>query len=211
MNDTAHHAILFEGEGESGKIWVREYLEKQFSLTVKGNPDVHFIERERFTVKDAHLLKTEAYQAPFGAVNIFVIVCEMILREAQNALLKLFEEPAVNTHFVILIPNRHGLLPTVNSRLSFEGRVLGTLKEEDLAEKFLKCSIGERLSMLDTIVKDKERIKAREFLDALEVVLRKNGFKNNTSALKELTFIRTYLSDTASSLKMLMEHLAITM
>jgi hypothetical protein len=210
MHSNIHHAVVIEGEGETGKIWVHNHIEETFNLTIKTNPDVHFIERERFTIKDAHALKEQACQTPFGDVHIFVIVCETILREAQNALLKLFEEPASNTHFLILIPNKHSLLPTVISRLSFEGRIMGTLQEEVFAKEFLSATIGERLVMLNPIIKNKERVRARECLDAIEVQLESKGVRKHAFALKEIAFIRGYVSDSASSLKMLLEHLAVT-
>jgi hypothetical protein len=209
MSSKIHHAIVIEGDGESGKAWICDYIEEKFELRIKTNPDVHFIEHERFSIKDAHSLKEQACQTPFGNVHVFVIVCETILREAQNALLKLFEEPASNTYFLILIPNKHSLLPTVTSRLSYGGRVAGTLKEEEFAQRFLSGNIGERLEMLSPIIKDKERVRARECLDAIEFILRAQGVKKHAVALKEVAFIRGYVSDTASSLKMLLEHLAV--
>jgi len=205
-----HHAIVAEGEGDSGKDWVYTFIEEKLNMTTKANPDVHLIERDRFSVADARILKEQAYQTAFGSSQVFIIMCETVLREAQNALLKLFEEPAEGTHFILLVPNRHHLLPTVTSRLSYAGKIPKKLSELELAEQFLKGTISERVKLITPIVKDKDRKQARIFLDALEYTLH-TDIHANTSALKEVAFVRTYIGDNASSLKMLLEHLAVTL
>ena len=63
--------------------------------------------------------------------------------------------------------------------------------------------------MLQPILKDKDRAQARAFVDALEVTIHKKGVKEHEQALSEICLVRTYLRDTSSSLKMLLEHLAI--
>ncbi|HCC05639.1 TPA: hypothetical protein DEP58_05080 [Patescibacteria group bacterium] len=204
-----HHASLIEAERDTGLIWAHTYVEEELHLPLRGNPDIETIERDRYTIEDARNLTARANQSPLGNAQVFIIVCESILLEAQNALLKLFEEPAPHTHFVIILPTRKGLLPTIQSRLSYRGRLLSTPTEIPFAEKFLQTTIADRIAMLQPILKDKDRAQARAFVDALEVTIHKKGVKEHEQALSEICLVRTYLRDTSSSLKMLLEHLAI--
>lgn len=207
--DNHHHASLIESEREAGITWAHAYVEKELKLPLKGNPDVETILRDRYTIEDARLLTVRASQAPLGSAQVFIIVCESILLEAQNALLKLLEEPAPNTHFLLVLPTRKGLLPTVQSRLSYRGRLTSEPTETVFAEKFLQATIANRVAMLQPVLKDKDRAQARALVDAIEALLHKKGVREHARALKEVCFIKTYLRDTSSSLKMLLEHLAI--
>ena len=204
-----HHALLIEAERETGLAWARTYVEEELHLPLHGNPDIETIERERYTIDDARNLTARANQTPLGSAQVFIIVCESILLEAQNALLKLFEEPAPHTHFVLILPTRKGLLPTILSRLSYRGRLQSTPTEMLLAEKFLQTTVADRISILQPILKDKDRKQARAFIDALEATVHKKGVQKHEQSLSEICFVRTYLRDTSSSLKMLLEHLAV--
>lgn len=211
MNTLSHHAVVLEGEGESGKTWAKNYIQTTLRLSLEANPDVLFLEHERFSVAEARVLKERASQTPFGNSQVFVIMSEKILREAQNALLKLLEEPAKNTYFIIIVPSVQSLLSTVRSRLIYCGRVFEELREAQFAENFIHATIGERLRMLEPLVKNKERMKARNMLDALEKSLQTQPGTKYSRALKEIAFVRDYIADTSSSLKMLFEHLALTL
>jgi len=206
-----HHAVLIEAEHKEGILWAHRYVQEELGLQLHGNPDIETIEYERLTIDDTRQLATRANQSPFGNAQVFILVCESILLEAQNALLKLFEEPPLNTYFVIVIPTRKGLLPTIQSRLSYRGRITSAPTEIPIAEKFLQATIANRLAMLQPILKDKDRSQARALVDALEATLHKKGVTLHAQALAEIYFVRTYLRDTSSSLKMLLEHLAVVL
>lgn len=210
MDELTHHAVVLEGAGKSGVAWAKKYIQETLELEIEANPDILFIEQERFSIADARVLKERASQSPFGSAQVFIIISERILREAQNALLKLLEEPAPNTHFIIIVPSMKGLLSTVQSRLTYGGRVLEDLQEHVFAKAFIEASIGERVRMLEPLIKKKERTRARNIVDALEIQLHENGVQKNQQALQEVVFVRNYLADTSSSLKMLLEHLALT-
>ncbi len=211
MNTEIHHALVIEGDHSAGINWAKNYIVNTLHMNLRGNPDVNFIEVERYTIKNARDLKIRANKTPFGKSQVFIIQSESILHEAQNALLKLFEEPANNTYFLIVIPTLNGLLDTVRSRIQYGGRAFDKPKEIDFAQKFIKSTIGTRIKMLEPILKLKDRKNAREILDAVELQLHSDGVKKNAHTLKEIYFIRQYISNRSSSLKMLLEHLAISM
>jgi hypothetical protein len=210
MKKSPHHALVLEGAGSNAVTWAKEYIKENFNLSSEANPDVQFIVQERFTIDEARTLKERASQSPLGPIQVFVIVSERILREAQNALLKLLEEPALHTHFILIVPSVTGLLSTVRSRVTYGGRLLENLQEETFAKTFAEATIGERIQMLEPLIQSKNRVRARNVMDALEVYLHKQGVLEKRQALREITFVKNYLTDTSSSLKMLLEHIAYT-
>jgi len=205
-----HHAVLIEGEGDDALEMAKTHATDVVGLKTGPNPDLQIIYAEQYTIDDARELKQKASQIPIGEAQVFIIVAEGILNAAQNALLKLFEEPADNTYFVIVVPERNKLLPTMLSRLSFGGNVLDNTLDKTLADTFLQATIQERLKIIHPIIENKKRAEARRLLTAIENELHKHGVKEHSKALKELAFVRQYITDSSSSLKMLLEHLALT-
>ncbi|MBP9759747.1 MAG: hypothetical protein KBD24_00070 [Candidatus Pacebacteria bacterium] len=211
-----HHAIVYEGDRATALVRARAYVEEEIGIPYEANADVSVYVGEQYTIDEARELKTRAYQTPLGSAQVFVLAVRHLTHQAQNALLKLFEEPAHNTHFVLIVPSVEVLLPTVRSRMAYGGRVVGELVERDFAQKFLVASVPERLKMVQPLytgVKDPDkqavRTRARHIVDALEAILHED-VRANAVALKEIAFIRQYLGDTSSSLKMLLEHVVYT-
>ncbi len=209
MIATQHHAMVFEGSVEPCLIEARRFVETTFEIPWTGNPDVTVSRypEDAFGIKDARALKERASQAPFGPAQVFVIAFESITRPAQNALLKLLEEPGDATYFILVVPNTHILLSTVRSRLAYMGRHVAETETGE-ADAFLKGTPAERLAILQPIIKKGDRVQARRFCDALEVYLRSHGgVEKRAPALREVAFVRSYISDPSSSPKMLLEHL----
>jgi len=209
MNSYLHHAHVLEAESDIAHMVAKEHIKKHFELEITGNPDVEIIETEKFSIEQARQLKSRAYQSALHEKQVFILICSTILREAQNALLKLLEEPSAGTYFVIIIPSVHKLLPTVRSRLSFHTHHKTITKINDDAYIFETATIRERIEMMQPFIKDKDREGAQKFLNALEYHYYSKPEKN-FSALQEVSYAQKYLNDTSSSLKMLLEHVAIT-
>lgn len=86
------------------------------------SPDVIVIEREgdkkTLGVDAVRKIKDEAYIIPNDLdKKIFIVKdAERLTNQAQNALLKVFEEGPENVYFILLTPSPSKLLPTVRSR-----------------------------------------------------------------------------------------------
>jgi len=214
-----HHAVVFDGHRDGARDAALLYVREVLDVATNGNPDLVTSHYEQLTVDHARELKERSAQAPLTARQVFVLDIERITREAQNSLLKLFEEPSSTTHFLLVVPSVELLLPTVRSRLAYGGRFLSALEEQSLAESFLAATDPKAriklVQKLYTNVKDSEklavRIRARAVVDALETTLHARGVQTSAMQLRELVFVRRYLADTSSSLKMLMEHLVYTL
>ena len=117
-NLLSHHSSFLVG-GDSTHAWLISTLKDNHSVEAQGNPDFSDRKVETFTIDDARELKVAALMRPVADEGkIFVLQMNGITVEAQNALLKLLEEPPEYAHFFIIVPSAHLLLPTVKSRLS---------------------------------------------------------------------------------------------
>lgn len=217
-----HHAHVIEGVYDIVAPAITVAIAKHLGIGAQGNPDFIIQHYESFGVDEARFLKGAQARAGFGSSRkIFIIGTNSFTREAQNALLKTFEEPTEGTHFFIILPRAEALLPTLLSRVLV---VSGNIANEDdakaLAEKFIDASLEERFKIAKKLAEKKpgetvDRELFRRMIDHLERILytRTAGKRDNATAsiFREIFQTKTYLSDRGSSPKMLLEHLAVVM
>ena len=122
------HALILEGADGSGKTSVAlsaaAALDPDYADKIKRlqSPDVtiHTAEEGKKSIGIAVIrdLKSKAFIKPQElSVRIFIIdEASTMTTEAQNALLKILEEPPKNVYFLLLCDNASALLPTVRSR-----------------------------------------------------------------------------------------------
>src|SRR3989344_1690986 len=128
-SDQLHHAYFFVAhkvEEEVEKL--KHFLEEHVGVKTVGNPDVTHHQFKTLTIDDARALATSSERKSFGldmsrvpldieqSRKIFIIEVDFITEEAQNSLLKVFEEPTAGTHFFIISP-QDILLSTLRSRM----------------------------------------------------------------------------------------------
>jgi len=222
-----HHAYLIEGDREEIVPELLKFI-KSLGIKTSGNPDFYHISVDSFKIEDARNLKSMEYEKSFSTgKKIFLISANNFLLEAQNTLLKIFEEPIENTHFFIIVPNADILLKTLISRfylIRTKTELKNELKE---AEKFLAMSLKNRIDFIkellaeaekedETVLTDSSRSKALKFLNALESVLvSKMPFDKNMSRgifdtnFQHIFKVREYLNQPGSSAKSLMESVAL--
>jgi len=220
-----HHAYCVVGETEQAFPRIERFLKSQLDFLVKGNPDFWRGEYETFGIDEARQLKEASARRALGARKVFILAARGLTSEAQNALLKTFEEPAGNTLFFLVVPSAETLFPTMRSRLQL---VFVEPKSETAASdarQFLAETVPARLArvqaMLAALEKEKKekedsdeplREKARifAFVDAVERAAAKN-IKAHPGALEEILGVKKYMRDRAPSLKLLLEHLALVL
>ena len=229
-------------EGRSDEI-VPE-IEKFFeSLGIKtlGNPDFCRIIIDNFKIDEAFALRARSGDKSFSAINakkIFLICVNNFSLDAQNVLLKMFEEPIENTHFFLIVPDTNALLKTFVSRFYLISPKTVFGEELKLAEKFITMSLPQRIDFLKEFLpkKDEENkeeinvesnnVKALKFLNALEFLLHSklvNNFSGLTLpgvgsgttvqnslqvCLQHFFKVREFLRMPGSSVKTLMESVA---
>ncbi len=176
---------------------------------VDGDPDISIQEHDGFSIADARELKARASQRGLSHEPIYIIAVATILHEAQNALLKLFEEPPAGASFILCVPSLDVLLPTVRSRA-----IILDAPESELAEvapSFLYMTLTERLKEVERLVKEKDRPSAARLLESCERSLARRHDPALASHLTRLIETRRYLASPSSSLKQLLEFAAITL
>lgn len=228
-----HHAYIIEGLKEEIEPILLSALKRHIGMIVQGNPDLTILEYQSLGINESRDLSLRQSRAGFGGLGagkeshpsrkIFIVSAESFTHEAQNALLKTFEEPTLHTHFFIIVPSLHIILPTLISRVVLVRRGnLSSNKDDalDFAEKFLNTSsLAERFASIKKLTETRkdeivDREKIRRILDHLERILytrfageKKGGEQSNI--FREIYQTKTYLADRGSSPKMLLEHLAM--
>ncbi|HEV3245538.1 MAG TPA: hypothetical protein VG102_04235 [Candidatus Paceibacterota bacterium] len=192
---------------------VFELLKKE-GVDPRGNPDVYVQEYASFGVEEAReLARRASARAVASSRRVFIIVTPTMTGEAQNALLKTFEEPAGDALFFVVVPSPQMLLPTLRSR----GQVLVLdSSEEELSidpRQFLKAKREKRVEMLKPLLDkgedDKRDVAASiQFLAALERELSRAPAANEES-IRAVYRARKYIGDKGSLGKALLEQVAL--
>jgi hypothetical protein len=192
-----HHASLLIG---SPKLALA-YVESKWGV-LKGSPDYFPWEGDTFGIAEARRLSERAAQKAFGPRKVFFIAPETITPEAQNALLKTFEEPGEETYFFLVLRDGAVVIPTLRSRM--QTTVLQKEEVENDVEKFLAMPLKKRLNFAKDFADDEENLSA--FLDALLFTLRRKG--RPALALSPVYHMRLVSDQRAASPRLVLEHLS---
>lgn len=137
-------------------------------------------EKDEFQIEQANKTLKEAYIASNETKYLFL--CGATFRvEAQNALLKILEEPPKNIVFILLVSSKNSLLPTIYSRLPYKN--LKKVVEKDDIELNIK-----KLDLKDiyTFIKNNQKITKDEAINIVETILIKANKENIKLNQKEL-------------------------
>ncbi len=163
------HALLIEGEAGLGKKTLARFIAKAVLcgaevtpcldcktchlIEVGNHPDCQTIEPDGAAIKVDQIrkLRSEAYLSPLSADGrVFIInQAHTMNPNAQNALLKVLEEPPAGVVFVLLAKNASLLLETIRSR-----SVCLTLSPVALDE----VGFGKVAQLADVSLSDAERL-----------------------------------------------------
>jgi len=92
---------------------------------------VSFVEDGEFKIEHAKAVINESYISE-SQTKYIVLGAKSFNTISQNALLKVLEEPPRNIEFIIIVPTKANLLPTVRSRLPIiQGDVTHAVQEID--------------------------------------------------------------------------------
>ena len=148
--------ILITGEMEERSREIEESLRPQRCVMFM---------RDDFKIEDAKEVIAEAYRSE-EKTKTLILGAKSFTVPAQNALLKILEEPPRNIVFILLAPNKSTFLPTVRSRLSL------TQEHHPLSHETLPVSLKNLdLSGLFTFVKEHDRLKKHEAKGLIEQLM----------------------------------------
>jgi DNA polymerase III delta prime subunit len=206
--ENLHHAYFIEGEKSAILAELEAFLKESLEISRHGNPDVHYGEHESFGIDEGRALQEMQSMRPvMGDRKIFIIHVTAITSEAQNSLLKVFEEPTPGTHFFIISSSQRILLPTLRSRMVVISHAsLGKTDMKGEARKFIPMSPKARLEFVAPYIEEKDKAKAEDFLQAVVGELHR---EKKLDAIKEILTLIRYLKDRSPSLKLILERIAL--
>ncbi len=169
------HALIFESSSE--EIRLKAALELAKAVLCKGNlkpcgvcssciktdsgnhPDIHIISKSAdsavIKIDAVREIRSKALLLPNdGTKSVFIInEAQLMNANAQNALLKIFEEPQSHVLFILTCPSKSSLLETVISRATSY-----SIGEEITTEKSEKTELlGEKANgLLSCFIKENE-------------------------------------------------------
>lgn len=212
MTIFSHHAYILHGDHESRRTHLFDLFLKE-GIKRENNPDIFVHSTDTMSVEEARMIAERQLRKAVLGRKIFIIEFSHMTHEAQNALLKVFEEPTPETHFFLITEHGHALLPTLRSRLSefeVEGET-GMVPFIGEAKTFLQQTISERFTFLEPYIEEKNKDMAIAFVDALESVIHDKSSEDLNSVaefLKDLEQFRSYLHDRSPSVKLILEYIA---
>lgn len=186
-DNTIPHAILIEGDAGTGRYTLARHIAaaavcgddnapcgncRNCKLSLGGNhPDIIFVkpeeDKKNISVAQVRSLRADAFiKSHMGGKKVIIISpAERMNEQAQNALLKVLEEPPKNVIFILITENSAMMLETIISRCvllslsppNFEEGMayLKAATDFDVANisdalKASRCNIGLALNLLQS-------------------------------------------------------------
>lgn len=170
---------------ENSTILIVDDIQKKLDELIKfySIHDVRIIkneEKDEFLIAQANEAIKEAYISSNSVKYLFL--CGTTFRtEAQNSLLKLFEEPPKNIVFIILTTSKSSILPTIYSRISYKN-----LRKNNF-DRSMEMDF-HRLDLKDIykFLKDNQRIsksEAKQIVETILFTLKKQKIRLNAKQL----------------------------
>ena len=122
---------------------------------------------ENFKIEQAKEVTKEAYISEAERKYIIIAAYEFTT-VAQNALLKILEEPPHNISFIILSPSKSNLLATVRSRLPLVHK-----KESKESQQLSLCLSKLDYATLFAFLKEHARIDKKRAKELVEAIFKK--------------------------------------
>ena len=220
-----YHSYIVEGDPDITVLSLRDILEERGDID-KNSSDVLCQVYDSFTIDDSKIIKEwHSEKRTINKKRICIIGTKFINHDAERTLLKLLEEPQVNTHFFIIVPNSLMLLDTIVSRthvVKINPTInLGFKKS---AEEFFKSTPKSRIELVSEMIEEHKdndgsgglRFSATRLINDLEGIIYSQFRldKNNPDIkfkLNELNKARDYLSLPGASVKMILEHVSLVL
>lgn len=201
---TLSHALIFEGSDAFSRLTASKELAMAILCTEENkpcrvcpsckktangtHPDVHVLKKDEksnmIKVDPIRDLKKKASVLPNeGSKSIFIIdSAELMNPQAQNALLKIFEEPSAHLLFILCCSTKSSLLDTIISRATvyslgeekYDTDDKNAEKANALAQELVFCLAEENevafLKKIAPLQKDKELFRLT--LKSLKLIIR---------------------------------------
>ena len=201
-----HHANLLVGAPEEAESYLRSLCDS-LGVELANNPDFFAFRTETFGIDEARKLRLLSTRKSITGRKIFLITPMRLTLEAQNALLKTFEDPSPDTLFFLAVREEALIVPTLRSRMQairIHGNNASMSAE---AEKFLSLSIKNRLLFAKSFADAEKNLSV--FLDDLLCLLRKRS--GMQKSLEKVYNIKRSIGDSITIPRLVLEHLSLVL
>ncbi len=218
MNIGNHHAYVIEGDREMALETLRDYLKDFYKFSTYSHPDIFEFHFPNFLVENSREIKETDIKSPFQfETKTIIISFDSVTREAQNALLKVLEDPSPTSRFFIVTNSSEILLPTILSRVEVvRHESYDKIKSQIDVKKFVQDSKAQRLETVGKIIKkisDEELSKEEvgNFLKSLKMYLEEELIegRGNAEMLKTVLNALIFSRDKSASAKLLLERVSL--
>ena len=206
MPTSLHHANLLIGTLEEAESYLNLYYQ-DLDIKIANNPDFFYFRNEVFGIDEARQLSLLSTRKPLTKRKIFFIVPMRITLEAQNALLKTFEDPAPDTTFFLVTREEALIVPTLLSRMQTTRLLRSTSLQSTEAEDFLSSSLKNRLAFAKKFTDEERNLSV--FLDNLLLLLRRKGGLEHL--LEKVYTLRLLTNNSNTTPRLVMEHLSLVL
>ncbi len=186
---TFAHAYIFSGQEMIGKRTFALELVKKINKAIT-DPDVLIVqpaeEESSITIESIRDLKNFLSLSPYGIGFKFVVINDAHLMgiEAQNAILKILEEPSPSSKLLLITHNPQQLLQTIFSRcqeILFTPHVPATLAKvfegsslTEPQQQFLISFVHGRIGLLKNMLADNSFKDIRSHAEEITALLKNN-------------------------------------
>lgn len=224
LPDQLYHTYIIGGDPMLSAPIVRDFLIRRGDIASQNSGEMLYQIYDSLSVDDSTFLKGWHSEGNVSeGKRICIIGAKAINREAENALLKMFEEPKEGTHFFMIVPEPEILTQTILSRAHVMRMDSETKNDNTRARTFLKAVPAERFVIIENLIKSHKddetsggvRYEALQLLCDVEHIVYEEKFLKNKNdvhthkLLEEIGMLRGYLGLPGSSVKMILEHFAL--
>lgn len=137
-------------------------------------------EKKNITISQIRALKSQIFQKPFILKYRLVIIksFDSATQEAQNALLKILEEPPPHAIIVLEAQNKHLILPTILSRVVTKQPLSSSDATSNRRTEDESSFLKEEKDVVNLLEKVSEVENPQEWLDKQILLLHKALIKN---------------------------------
>ena len=206
MSRNPHHANLLIGTPERAELYLRRLCD-DLGIELANNPDFFAFRTETFGINEARVLKLLSARKAVTPRKIFFIASTRLTLEAQNALLKTFEDPFPDTFFFLVTREESLVVPTLRSRMQTIHIHGGDASVGVEAEKFLSLPIRDRLLFAKSFADEEKNLSV--FLDDLLCLLKKQS--GARKSLEKVYNIRRSIGNSITMPRLVIEHLSLVL
>jgi len=157
------HSIIITGGTDQSRVGEALKIRQKYirRSSFQNDPDTYILDKEKkIGIDTIRRLQIWLQKKPYQALKKIVLVkkAENLTIPAQNAFLKILEEPPKNSIIILTVQNTNLLLSTITSRchivrLPFVSPPKGELKYK---KNSINLSIGEKITLSREIGKNKD-------------------------------------------------------